>query len=194
MIQTDERVVRCGAFWTGSWRSPVSLAIASATRPGLFCHVGLWFKLGDGISYSRIVIHEAHIGKGYHCGSMDKLNRWSARNGNMLSMAAFELEPYQMERLFADSLEAMERYRGASGYDGKQLMRLWVWRRILARFGFALKSDPSAVVCSEIVMRLCLPIGVDLREREDETPDEATPNSTRRAWELRKGRKLGDVT
>lgn len=177
-------------FWSGSNRSPISIAIRSVTGPGRFSHTGLIFVRGDEDgNYGRDTreIHEAHIKTGYSAKPQSWLREWASRRGNYYEAKRLTLEPHQLERLYADSLEAMTRYEDASGYDGRQLFRLLLWDAALDKLGFSISDDPRAVVCSEITTRLCRAVGIDLRETDDETPDEATPNSTYRAFVRRYG-------
>lgn len=183
------RVKAAYLFWSGSNRSPISLAIRSVTGPGRFSHTGLIFVRGDDddVLSCKREIHEAHIKTGYASKPLSWLRDWSKKRGNYYEAKRLNLDQPNLERLYADSLEAMTRYKTASGYDGRQLVRLLLWDAALDKMGFSISDDARAVVCSEITTRLCREVGIDLREREDETPDEATPNSTYRAFVRRYG-------
>ena len=183
----NKKPVAAYLFWSGSNRQPISIAIAAVTRPGRFSHTGLIFVLRDPDGNIERVIHEAHIDTGYAEKPLQRLRTWSEKRGNFYEAHALDLTAWELDQLYLDSLSAMQRYKTASGYDGRQLFRLLLWDACLSKMGFSVSDDDRAVVCSEITSRLCRLRGIDLRERQGETFDEATPNSTWRAWMARKG-------
>ena len=140
---------------------------------------GEWSHTGICIDQEYWEAH-AYAGKGFRGPKpLRNLIDWSFQKGNRLRFIDIPATPEQIEqvRRWCNQTANMEQ----APYDVWQLIRIWMTRRFLGRWGFQLKTDPAKLICSEAAARALAVIGIDVRSQEYPSHDEIDPGELYRA-------------
>lgn len=134
---------------------------------GRYSHSAIGFRLSDGTE----VYYEALVGKGFRGPKpLTHLVEWQAENRarrllvhELLDVTAVEAENARL---------VTETFSSCVTYSEWQLFLFWM----LVRLGADLFADtPNRVICSEIVARILITIGINLRIEDTQLFDEIPP-------------------